>query len=364
MVSERLRGLDGLRGIAILLVVIYHIWTVISAQAVLPQGSLLTFLYAGNTGVTLFFVLSGFLVSLPFIKSLERGELYSLRRYALHRALRILPPYYVVGAIGIVFTGQTEQLLPMLSFTANGYDMGCFSAVWWSLATEIQFYLLMPFLFAAALHRWRITLLLLACSLAVVAYLVVVCKAVGPAGLEGFELKYRLILSVLGQMPAFVVGLLLAIMHRRCKLRMISYLPGHIGMLALIILLGWVLFPAARMEPKNYIWHAPWYVLPEALLWGAIVWLMLNREPPPVSLLDNKITRFFGKISFSLYLIHMPVVQIIQSHERVYGVWAEVIMAFILSIIIAQIFYWLVENPSLALKNKLSQSHLPSGITV
>lgn len=364
MNAERLRGLDGLRGIAILLVVVYHIWTTISGQTGLPQGSLLTFLYAGSTGVTLFFVLSGFLVSLPFIKSLEQGELYSLRYYVLHRALRILPPYYVAGVIGIVFTGQTEQLLSMLSFTANGYDIGFFSAVWWSLATEIQFYLLMPFVFVAALHRWRSPLLLLAGSLATFAYLLVVFKAVGPAGIEGFELKYGLILSVLGQLPAFVVGLLLAIVHCRCKSWSVSYLAGHVGMFSLIMLLGWVLLPGARMEPKNYIWYAPWYVLPEALLWGALVWLMLNRERPPVSLLDNKLTRYFGKISFSLYLIHMPVVQMIQVHCRIYGVWTAVVAAFILSIIIAQIFYWIVERPSHAFKNKLSQPHLPSGITV
>lgn len=154
--STRLKGLDGLRGIAILLVVVYHFWTEITGHKTLPNGSPWTFLYAGNTGVTLFFILSGFLVGLPFIKGFSRGQLPSVRLYAAHRILRILPPYYFVGVIGILVTGQTQQLLPMLFFFANAFDVGYFSIVWWSLFTEVQFYLLLPIFFvviARSRHR-------------------------------------------------------------------------------------------------------------------------------------------------------------------------------------------------------------------
>jgi peptidoglycan/LPS O-acetylase OafA/YrhL len=51
-------------------------------------------------------------------------------------------------------------------------------------------------------------------------------------------------------------------------------------------------------------------------------------------------------------------------HGGTYGLWAIVIMALIFSVIVAQLFYWLVESPSLALKNKLSQSYYLSRIQV
>jgi peptidoglycan/LPS O-acetylase OafA/YrhL len=362
--SQRLIGLDGLRGIAILLVVIYHTWTCVSGQRVLPEGSLLTFLYAGSTGVTLFFVLSGFLVSLPFIKSLERGELYSLRRYTVQRSLRILPPYYAVGLIGILCMQQPEQVLPMLLFTANGYDLGYFSAVWWSLTTEIQFYMLVPLFFMAALSPWRKPVLLLLAVVAVLAYLAVICKWIGPEGAAGFELKYQLILSGIGQAPAFAIGLFLAFTHCRHKKSTLSRGASRITILGLFVTLGWVLLPAARMGPESYIWHAPWYVAPEALIWAAVIWVMLNREPSTVSLLDNRVTRYFGRISFSLYLVHMPVIQLILSQKQHLSLWLALLLVFVLSLMLAQLLFWLIESPFMVLKTKLSQPHILSGIKV
>lgn len=317
MSPNRLKGLDGLRGIAILLVVIYHLWKGLSNQHVLPDGSMLTFLYAGNTGVTLFFMLSGFLVSLPFIKRLYRGELYPLGQYALQRALGILPPYYAVGLVGIICTGHTDQFLPMFFFTADSLEVGYFSKVWWSLTTEVQFYLLLPLLFIAALNRRRITLLALTGSLAVALYLAVIFKTLGPDGLDGFTLKFKLILSVIGQFPALATGMLLAVVHLRCKTVTMTPPFARIAVLALLILLGWALLPAARNGDLTYMWH----VLPQSLFWGSIIWLMLNGDEVRYRLLDNQVTRYFGRISLSLYHLHMPVLQLIQQRQADYGLW-------------------------------------------
>jgi peptidoglycan/LPS O-acetylase OafA/YrhL len=364
--AARLQGLDGLRGIAILLVVVYHLWIKLSGQDVLPSGSPWTFLYAGNTGVSLFFVLSGFLVSLPFIKAFERGQLSSIWLYALNRALRISPPYYFVGLIGIALTGQFQQLIPMLFFTAGGYDVGYFSAVWWSLSTEVQFYLLLPIVFIAAHNGLRVPLLALLGILLITVHMLVIFKVISPIlpFAESFELKFRLILSVIGQLPTFAMGLGLAILYFRKPSRRIPHIPSNLGILALVLLLAWALLPAARHGALPFMWSNPEHVLLQAMLWGGIVWLILNRQPPSVSALDNWITRYFGRISFSLYLVHMPVLELVLKHFRTSELSVDFAIAFTLSVAVAQLCYWLVERPSLAFKNKLPQPNLPSGITV
>lgn len=361
MSTLRLRGLDGLRGIAILLVLNFHLWAALSGQTVLPPGSPWTFLYAGHTGVALFFVLSGFLVSLPFIKALEHNRRPSLRLYALHRALRILPPYYFIGLIGILLTGHFNQLIPMLTFTANAMDVGFFSMVWWSLATEVQFYLLLPIVFLVANHRFRTPLLGLLGVLAITVYLMVILKKLGPDHATSFEIKYLLILSVFGQMPAFITGMVLAFLYQRHAPMNIRMLPGYAGMLGLIALLGLALLAPAQSDPLIFRWQNPWHVALEAILWGAVIWLLLNREQPPVSVLDNRVTRYFGKISFSLYLVHMPVVALVMLYLRTGELWADYVITFTLSVALAQLSFWFVEQPFLTLKTKLSQSYPQPG---
>lgn len=362
---RRIAGLDGLRGLAILLVVAYHLWVGITDQAQLTSGAWLVYLYAGSTGVTLFFVLSGFLVCQPFLERLPSGELYSVKEYALHRALRILPPYYIVGCIGILCTQRFDQLLPVLLFSSHGWSLEYFSAVWWSLATEIQFYFLVPLIFWIVLRSKRNFSLLLIGVLVAFAYWAVVCKWIEPLWGDHFEFQFGLILSVLGQMPAFVVGVLVALIHRRNRWPVVmGVFREHAYISGLLVVLGWVLLPAAYMGARIYTWHAPWHVLPEALIWGAVVWVMLHRDSSAASLLDNPAMRYFGKISFSLYLVHMPVLQFALSQSEAYSLWAALLLVFTLSVAIAQLLYWLVERPSLILKNKLLRPTLPSGIKV
>lgn len=359
--AERLRPLDGLRGVAILLVLFYHVWDQLGVALALPANLFpLSFLLAGNTGVTLFFLLSGFLVTRPFFHGLQRGELPSLKQYALQRALRILPPYYAVALLGLLYTQQYDQWLSVLSFSAAGYDLGYFSAVWWSLATEIQFYILVPFLFLILSRSSPLKVALL-CGGMLAAYLLVVGK--WTAAQVGFELQYRLILSVIGQMPAFLMGMLLAWLFKPGRQRLNAHV-SELMLLGLLVLLAWVLLPAAAMGPKIYIWNAPWYVLPETLLWGGVCWVMLSRQQPVFSFLDNRLTRFFGRISFSLYLVHMPIIQVLNEHAVIDASWCRAVLVVLLSIGLAQALYWSIEKPSLLLKKTLMQFPFSQGIRI
>jgi peptidoglycan/LPS O-acetylase OafA/YrhL len=103
-----LREVDALRGVAILLVFLYHCDTVVRPGA-RGAGPLFAFVRAGHTGVSLFFVLSGFLLSMAFIAEAEGGRHLRRREYALRRAMRILPMYYLALLVALWWSKPIAQ---------------------------------------------------------------------------------------------------------------------------------------------------------------------------------------------------------------------------------------------------------------
>jgi peptidoglycan/LPS O-acetylase OafA/YrhL len=150
-------SLDGLRAVSFLVVFAAH-----AGLEVVP----------GGFGVTVFFFLSGYLITTLMRVEAERTGHVSLKHFYLRRALRILPPFYIVltaatALAEIGFLGDTRpQLRPVLSqvlhFTnywiaAHGWrGIAPGTGVYWSLAVEEHFYLLFPAVFLA-LSRLRLT---------------------------------------------------------------------------------------------------------------------------------------------------------------------------------------------------------------
>src|SRR5689334_23820416 len=145
--------LDALRGLAIALVYAFHIDSFARRPLRMPPSDslALAFVHGGMSGVDLFFVLSGFLLSLPFLAERFGGRRLELRRYAERRARRILPAYVVgVTVVASLYARSTADLwsgLPYLvfaqSFSVLHHGVAEFrlaSNVWWSVATEVQFY--------------------------------------------------------------------------------------------------------------------------------------------------------------------------------------------------------------------------------
>lgn len=146
--QQKLYGLDHLRALAILLVLGFHYQL---GYFGFPEWAT-QFDQFGWTGVDLFFVLSGFLISSQLFAQMKKGKTISLKEFFLKRFFRIIPIYFVVVAIYfcIPFFREKEALPPLwkfLTFTQNfGLDavnFGTFSHAW-SLCVEEHFYLFLP----------------------------------------------------------------------------------------------------------------------------------------------------------------------------------------------------------------------------
>ncbi len=158
---ERQPGLDLLRAVAIIIVVIYHA----GIMGFPLPGRVHRF---GWIGVDLFFVLSGYLIGGQLLAPLARGRHINLGRFFARRALRILPAYLVILAIYIFLPWWREypEMTPWWKFIISVQNIGlhggtAFSHAW-SLAVEDQFYLLLP-LILLFVNRWRRAAVIIPC---------------------------------------------------------------------------------------------------------------------------------------------------------------------------------------------------------
>ncbi|HEX6109765.1 MAG TPA: acyltransferase [Ktedonobacteraceae bacterium] len=148
--------LDGVRGMAVLMVIVFHVNRVtgdnIWNQAANPLAASIS--TAGGIGVTLFFVLSGFLLFMPFAKALLYKTNWPLARvFYMRRVLRILPAYYVSLFLIILFQhpeylhrDHLKNLALFLTFfmDSSRATFRQLNGPYWTLATEWQFYMLLP----------------------------------------------------------------------------------------------------------------------------------------------------------------------------------------------------------------------------
>jgi peptidoglycan/LPS O-acetylase OafA/YrhL len=162
---ERQPGLDLLRALAIIVVVIYH-------------AGIMGFPMPGHVdrwgwiGVDLFFVLSGYLIGGQLLAPLARGQAINLKRFFARRALRIMPAYFVILAIYVFLPSWREysETTPWWKFVVSIQNIGlhggtAFSHAW-SLAVEDQFYLALPFILILV-NRWPPAAIIVPCTIVV-----------------------------------------------------------------------------------------------------------------------------------------------------------------------------------------------------
>lgn len=207
--------IDGLRFIAIMAVLLYHVQGFVMAKSGAAPGSgglLQRILGEGSFGVPLFFAISGYILCRPFLG----GRDVSLKRYFIRRLTRLEPPYLI--SLGIVFVAKVAllgivagELFPNLLaslFYSHNLIYGAHSevnGVAWSLEVEWQFYLLAPLIFAvvaAARERSRHGLLL------------VLAIAGGWAYVACADVDARIALSLMRYFGFFAAGMWVAVLDQ------------------------------------------------------------------------------------------------------------------------------------------------------
>jgi peptidoglycan/LPS O-acetylase OafA/YrhL len=322
--ASYLPRLESLRGIAILLVFLHHAEGLVDPSDGLPTNPTLlgAFVASGHTGVTLFFILSAFLLSPPFIRAASATQAVSTAKFFERRALRILPLYWVTVIVSSVlyrYAGGDSMFdgLPYLvflnSFAGLTTRMFPFSDVWWSLATEVQFYLLLPV--AGLALRSRIGRWLLA--VAFIGY----CIAYAQSVYDGFHIfKSNGVSGLYGRLPAFAFGAAAAWFYGRhgarprvgLERRTVWSRGGADALLIVVVcLLGLLLRKVANLGyfTAEANWHA-WHVV-EAVLWTVVVLLVAMAPLKLGRVFDSRSLKRVGVLSYSLYLVHLPILFII-----------------------------------------------------
>lgn len=302
--------LESLRGWAILLVVAFHMLGLIDGAASengLPGDSpfWLRMVGAGNTGVTLFFALSGFLLAQPFIQAIRSGERVSIGRFYSARLLRIVPLYYAVVLVAWLASSNSAGALKALLFIPIRFEIYPFSVPWWTLCLEMQFYFLLPWVMSALNYRFGRYLVVLIG----VGWFILHCiylllpQWLGSLRIPGLED------SLFGRGFAFLIGGLAGwfYMSRSYAVMFRSARAVALVSLLLLVVMLWLLQWYGLMGQAPALQVMPLYHDLEALLWAGLLLCSLGPLSGWRKIFINRLFGHFGSISYSLYLVHLPI---------------------------------------------------------
>jgi peptidoglycan/LPS O-acetylase OafA/YrhL len=375
-----LPGLDGLRALAVVAVMIYHAnheW-----------------LGGGFLGVEVFFVISGYLITLLLIGEDERHGFVDLRQFWKRRARRLLPPLFLALTALAVYMALFERQ-PMgrtrgdfvggLFYVSNWYQVivgqgytaaGAFAPLrhLWSLAVEEQFYLLWPLIMVAILRRGRRHLPRVGLWLAGVSVAIAVlvgslyaggdvASACTPTHMNGYwliagrciSINDTLYLSTITRAGGLMLGAAFAMVWRpvaimrgplRHKGRQLDLLA--VAGVALLALLMWRLSLSGPGTSLG-IRFDPW-LFRGGFLWTGIATLLIvaavtHQGAHAGRILGNPVLHWIGTRSYGLYLYHWPIYQIIRKFAGVGLTGAQFVLAMAITVPITELSYRFVEMP-------------------
>lgn len=322
-----IRKLNSLRALAALIVFITHFSDITNwLNGTLGGGS-------GAYGVMLFFMLSGFLMSFLYLaKDFNKS---SIKHYFLARAARVLPLYFTV-VFGSYFLTQADSSMLYNISDVNSLMSHLFflkgESVLWSIPPEIHFYLLFIVFWSFAKTR-KGYIHLFCFTIMILLFLTNFPRIYG----EIAGVQYN-IFSSLRTLPYFFVGVIFGLHYKNAK--MPPYLKSHwfVLVLCLIPLLYPELSPITS-DAKKRMWLSYEVLIVMASVFFCVVYLV----PDNNVLLTNKLGDFIGKISYSLYLLHMPIIK--QVNQLNILVEAKLLLALTLSVFIAYLSYRFFERP-------------------
>lgn len=349
--SGAIPSLDGIRAVSILIVFVAHL----GYDNIVP----------GGLGVTVFFFLSGYLITTLLRRELAKNGAISLPQFYLRRVLRILPPLYLIvggatllAVVGIInspieLKAVLAQALQFTNYFAiiNGSDGGIVpgSSVLWSLAVEEHYYLIFPLVFAG-LSRSKLT----RHSQAAVLLLAIAVGLCWRIWLQQHgALTVRTYTATDTRFGSILWGCVLALWHNPAEDMAEATSAERRNWLWIGLPIGAILMVLSLSFRSEFFRETFRYDLQGLALVPLFVGAVRWPEFGPFRLLNSWAAVWLGRLSYSLYLVHHIVIEQLvlklpEAHPLIIGT-----LAMVISLAVALVVYHFVDLPLGKLRTSL-----------
>jgi peptidoglycan/LPS O-acetylase OafA/YrhL len=354
--SSRKAPLDGLRALAALSVLVFHVWLYGYSPPPSPRTTFTDkLLFELNLGLICFFVLSGFLLYQAFARaSLGNGSRVDFKNYAVRRAARIVPAYYVclVGClllywlVGLTRLIPPAENLPLFAVFGQNYSTETvmeINPVVWTLSVEVAMYLFLPVIGYAALRLGARRLALQTAML---------------LGLIGVTLLWNYLVRTGSWMPLgpkvlpaylghFALGMLAALWfeHRRSK----DSRPIGVAATAALMAAGFGFVLADAIWREAFGSDFIFFVLgglPAALGFALMIAGAAAGRGRAIDWLSVRPLVWVGLVSYGLYLWHLPLLIVVRQLEILpHAFGLRVLFVLAISLVAAALSWRLIEQP-------------------
>ena len=342
---KRYDALTGLRAFAVTLVFIYHNRKYWKANL---HPEIIRFLNEFHIGVSIFFVLSGFLIAYTY-GARTIVNLKSYTHYIIIRLARILPLYWLILTAYYLDPDFGKQKFSALTYTlthglSNKFNLNAIAQAW-SLSVEMCFYFLAPLLFIFTKKRiiyYFLAILILFTVFVAVGYLWYYVN--GNSNQFLYPIDFILNSTIAGRSTEFIAGVLLANYIREKENNLflkVRYktLIGFAGMFLTIILIGWFQNENFKDGYDHPIGKIIFMTILPVFISFSIAGLIFEKTLFQ-RILSSKFLILLGNASYSFYLIHISYVNI-----RIRGVWLGPDRNFIILWLVSILLYLFFEKP-------------------
>lgn len=374
MHKNRFLELDSLRGIAALIVLIYHCLRIFPPLDTdepykdhgvfiwLIRDTPIRIVWSGHESVVLFFILSGFVLSLPFLNLNE----FSYKKYILKRFIRIYIPYIVSVIIAIIFMSTLSDnkintyshwfskiwndpisinLIVNHLFLMGNFNANSFNTVIWSLVHEMRISIIFPFIFFLVnRYKWYVNILIgIICS-----FVFIICN-------QFIIITNTSLIYTLHYCSMFIYGALIA----KYRIQLVNYFQGLSRKYKLVILtISLFCYTYPGLFYKYRLIHDQ--VIDDIIIsLGATLIILSSLSFSRFSkVLKINLLQYLGKISYSFYLYHSIILfSFIYSFNDVTSIWQILLLTFFASILVSHFAHKFIEYPSIIFaKNLLIRS--------
>ena len=401
--KNNFKAIDGIRAIAVLWVIIFHVWifqhnTFPDILGEVAQNPLLVWITKGDLGVDLFFVISGFLIGSILFKEYKRTKTLNFKSFYLRRFLRLFPVYFFSMIIALYFldgNGAERWRTAWSNLVyVNNYVFKSYMGWTWSLAIEEQFYIVIPFLIVFLFPKFRKKRVLFS-ILAIIPIILTYYYSVhifnfeipynreifGDVWQEWFWGYYMLTHLRYGGLLSGVIAAYIHVNHSEQIQNFFQNKKSLSNFLILFSIVSFLIISSLSLGQAAPVEESIFYELPRnigvyyeiihrELFSYAVVFLMmacLYSKSKIIQPLNTFLSANFfypiAKISYSAYLFHVMFMEWFfpifteyaeNSLTTIQIVFTNGIISIAVTILVAGLMLVLIEEPFNKLKNKLT----------